>query len=122
MDKKFDHPWVSIGSMGNSFIYIRSSNKNLKPHVREASKLKGELVAKYWVADAMATDDSRRANCEYHEWSVEISIGKTKVKLSLPNIINTYFCRRKMKLLCCLFLLLLLLRTASGPGRHSLPT
>ena len=74
--------------MGNSFIFIRSSNANLKHRVREASKLKGELVAKYWVADAMATDDSRRANCEYHEWSVEVSVGKTKVKLNLPKIIN----------------------------------
>ena len=37
----------------------------------------------------MATDDDRRANCEYHEWSVEISVGKTKVKLNLPKIINT---------------------------------
>ena len=118
VEKKLDHPWVSIGSMGNSFIYIRSSNTNLKPQVREASKLKSELVAKCWVADAMATDDSRRANCEYHEWSVEISVGKTKVKLNLPKIINTSVLQEEDDIL----LLLLLLRTASGPGRHSSPT
>ena len=52
-----------------------------------AKKASTELVAKFWTAHA--TNDGRIANCEVISWTAEISIGKNKVEVVIPKLINS---------------------------------
>ena len=88
VEKKLADPWIQIGSFGNQAIYLKSSNTSLKANMRDAAKKAStELVAKFWTAHA--TNDGRIANCEVISWTAEISIGKNKVEVEFPKIINT---------------------------------
>ena len=88
VEKKLADPWIQIGSFGKHAIYLKSSNTSLKADKRDAAKKAStELVAKFWVAHA--TNDGRIANCEVISWTAEISIGKNKVEVEFPKIINS---------------------------------
>ena len=88
VEKKLADPWIQIGSFGKQAIYLKSSNTSLKANKRDAAKKAStELVAKFWVAHA--TNDGRIANCEVISWTAEISIGKNKVEVVFPKIINS---------------------------------
>ena len=88
VEKKLADPWIQIGSFGKHAIYLKSSNTSLKANKRDAAKKAStELVAKFWVAPA--TNDGRIANCEVISWTAEISIGKNKVEVVFPKIINS---------------------------------
>ena len=88
VEKKLADPWIQIGSFGKHAIYLKSSNTSLKANKRDAAKKAStELVAKFWVAHA--TNDGRIANCEVISWTAEISIGKNKVEVVFPKIINS---------------------------------
>ena len=88
VEKKLADPWIQIGSFGKQAIYLKSSNTSLKANKRDAAKKAStELVAKFWVAHA--TNDGRIANCEVISWTAEISIGKNKVEVVIPKLINS---------------------------------
>ena len=88
VEKKLADPWIQIGSFGKHAIYLKSSNTSLKANKRDAAKKAStELVAKFWVAHA--TNDGRIANCEVISWTAEISIGKNKVEVVIPKLINS---------------------------------
>ena len=88
VEKKLADPWIQIGSFGKQAIYLKSSNTSLKANMRDAAKKAStELVAKFWVAHA--TNDGRIANCEVISWTAEISIGKNKVEVVIPKLINS---------------------------------
>ena len=90
VEKKLADPWIQIGSFGKQAIYLKSSNTSLKANMRDAAKKAStELVAKFWVAHAAQTNDGRIANCEVISWTAEISIGKNKVEVVFPKLINS---------------------------------
>ena len=98
VEKKLADPWIQIGSFGKHAIYLKSSNTSLKANKRDAAKKAStELVAKFWVAHA--TNDGRIANCEVINWTAEISIGKNKVEVVLPKIINSVALKNEDKVL-----------------------
>ena len=88
VEKKLADPWIQIGSFGKQAICLKSSNTSLKANMRDAAKKAStELVAKFWAAHA--TNDGRIANCEVISWTAEISIGKNKVEVVIPKLINS---------------------------------
>ena len=98
VEKKLADPWIQIGSFGKHAIYLKSSNTSLKANKRDAAKKAStELVAKFWVAHA--TNDGRIANCEVINWTTEISIGKNKVEVVFPKIINSVALKNEDKVL-----------------------
>ena len=98
VEKKLADPWIQIGSFGKQAIYLKSSNTSLKANKRDAAKKAStELVAKFWVAHA--TNDGRIANCEVISWTAEISIGKNKVEVVFPKIINSVALKNEDKVL-----------------------
>ena len=100
VEKKLADPWIQIGSFGTQAIYLKSSNTSLKANTRDAAKMAStELVAKFWVAHAAQTNDGRIANCEVISWTTEISIGKNKVEVVFPKIINSVALKNEDKVL-----------------------
>ena len=88
-DKKMEQPWINIGKFGQLFIYFKSSNSNLRG--RASNKLRGveEMVAKFWVAYAAASSDDRITNCELVDMEVDITVGKSKIPLTIPKLVNS---------------------------------
>ena len=90
LEKKLDDPWIHIGSFGRYLIHLKGSNTKVSgAEIRAANKRNSvELVSKYCSASAAATADSRIANCEHIVWSSEITVGKSKIELTVPKIAN----------------------------------
>jgi hypothetical protein len=85
-------PWLEVGKIecndkGHT-IYIKSGNTTLKAGATDAAK-KNDFLAKFWVIEGAATGDTRKANCEFSEFSTDIVVGKGKISLTFPTITNT---------------------------------
>jgi hypothetical protein len=84
-------PWLEVGKIDcndkSHTIYIKSGNTTLKAGAIEAAK-KTDFVVKFWIIDAASTGDTRKANCEFSDCSTDITVGKTKISLTFPAIVN----------------------------------
>jgi hypothetical protein len=86
-------PWIEVGKVECSgkdhTIYIKSGNTNIKGSGNTEATKKNEFMVKFWVVDAASTGDTRKANCEFSTCNTDINVGKVKIPLTFPTIVNT---------------------------------